>query len=245
MIINPYAFGGGTPTDPSFASVISLIHFNEATGFTGPYSDQIANRNAGAGWANIANTPTIPQTLNDQVKFGACSFSPAFIGCQNADHADWDFGSGDYTVEAWFRVASLTIFHVIFGQWNSASGNKAPFLAYINSSNQPVFGATTTNASWDFLATSATTVTTGTWYHIAICRSGSTVRGFLDGTECVTAGTLTGAVVNNADSVSIGNVTNNPGTLGLDGWIDDFRATKGVARYTANFTPPTAQFPDS
>jgi hypothetical protein len=78
-------------------------------------------------------------------------------------------------------------------------------------------------------------------------RDGTAVYGYLDGVSIVTPGTLTGSVVNNTDNVTIGNVADNVTALGLNGYADDFRATKGVARYPGGttFTPPTAAFPNS
>jgi hypothetical protein len=231
--------GSSTTTDPYFANVVSLIHFDGANLQVAPYSDVVRGASA---WADIAANTLLVTAIQ---KFGATSLNTGNVGVYNPDHADWNFGSGDYTVECWVRLAIGGLFQTIFAQWNSGSGEKAPFLCYTNASNQVVFGASTTNASWDWLQTSATTLTPEVWYHVAICRSGTTVRGFIDGVEAVTSGTLTGAVVNNTTNVTIGNTADNPGSLDLQGHIDEFRATKGVARYTSNFTPSTTAFPDS
>jgi hypothetical protein len=232
----------GAPTDPYFANVISLAHFDGTNGDTGPFTDQIANRSP--GWTRIAVGAALS---TGTVKYGTASMNAALVGAYNADHADWNFGSGDYTVECWVNRAVNGAFGVIFAQWNSASGNKAPFLCYIDSGNHLQFLASTTNASWDFAATSSATVSTNTWYHVAMVREGTAVYGYLDGVSIVTPGTLTGAVVNNTDNVTLGNVADNVLALGLNGFIDDFRATKGVARYPGGttFTPPTAAFPNS
>lgn len=248
------AYGGGTGkvrshrlggvdsgADPYFSYVISLAHFDGNHGFTGPFVDQIANRSP--GWSQIGSGDALYTSLK---KYGTASLSPegTGVGVYNADHADWNFGSGDFTVECWIYVLASGLTQVIFGQWNSVAGTKAPFLCYVNVNQRIVFGATTTNAAWDWLATGTTIMSTSAWYHVAISREGSTIRGFLNGVEDVSSGTLIGAVVNNTDNVTLGNVANNPGTLALQGYIDDFRATKGIARYTSNFTPPTAAFPN-
>jgi len=60
-----------------------------------------------------------------------------------------------------------------------------------------------------------------------------------------TTKTLNGAesVQDNSNQVFIGRYRNASTAFDFDGYIDDLRITKGVARYTANFTPPTAPFP--
>jgi hypothetical protein len=234
FIINPYSFGGA-PTDPDFASVISLVHFDEAAGNTGPFADQIANRSP--GWTRIA----VGAQGSTTGKW-ANGLNAANVGVYNADHADWNFGSGDYTVEGWFQWLTTGSFEVLFAQWDSGSGNKAPFLCYKDSTEHLQFLASTTNASWDFAATSAATFSTSTWYFVQQLRSGTTAIGRVNGTAVVTNGTLTGSVVNNSNNVTLGNTSDNPTTLDLNGFIDDFRATKGVARGT---TVPTAAFPNS
>lgn len=235
FIINPFAYGG-VVTDPYFANVVSLAHFDGTNGDTGPFADQIANRSP--GWTRIA---VGAQLSTGTKKYGSASLTNGGVGVYNADHADWDFGSGDFTVECWAQFLSTGAFHTIFAQWNSASGNKAPFLCYFDSTQHIQFGASTTNASWSFLQTSSGTFSTSTWYFIRLVRSGTSIRGLVDNAQVV-SGTLTGAVVNNTDNVTLGNVANNPGTLQLNGFIDDFRATKGVARADEL---PTAAFPNS
>ena len=79
--------------------------------------------------------------------------------------------------------------------------------------------------------------TANTWYHIAVTRSGTTVRQFVDGVQL-------GSNVTSSASFANGPIQIGSGGAGaLNGYIDDLRITRGYARYTANFTPPTSAFP--
>jgi len=85
------------------------------------------------------------------------------------------------------------------------------------------------------------TVSLNTWNHVAYTRNGSTLTRYINGTA---NGTATWSANLTGSSFLIGGST--AGNVGyLTGNIDDFRITVGVARYTANFTPPTAAFPNS
>ena len=88
----------------------------------------------------------------------------------------------------------------------------------------------------------ASTLLNSSWNHFAISRSGSSVKAFVNGTQV--GSTLTNSTNLNraASSTSIiGASTASTGNF--NGYIDDLRITKGYARYTANFTPPTSAFP--
>lgn len=88
-------------------------------------------------------------------------------------------------------------------------------------------------------ATGTTTLSLNTWYNIAVVRSGSTVTYYLNG---VSNATFTTSFSQAATGVTIG--ARYTGTMEyVNGYIDDLRITKGYARYTANFTPPTSAFP--
>jgi hypothetical protein len=93
------------------------------------------------------------------------------------------------------------------------------------------------------LSSSSWTPSTGTWYHIAICRASGTYRFFVNGT-------VTGSGSDSTNiSYTLGNLfyigSTNDQQLQLNGYMDDLRITKGYARYTANFTAPTAAFPNT
>ena len=84
-------------------------------------------------------------------------------------------------------------------------------------------------------------VSLNAWHHIAVSKASGTILTFLDGTI---QGTLAQAVsLVCTGTVKIGRSYNSASTTNIRGYIDDLRITKGVARYTANFTPPTAAFP--
>lgn len=78
------------------------------------------------------------------------------------------------------------------------------------------------------------------WNHIAVSRSGSTGRFFINGTLCGTYSHTVPGNGGNACRIS----GNTDGILNFNGYLDDIRITKGIARYTASFTPPTAAFGD-
>jgi Concanavalin A-like lectin/glucanases superfamily len=143
------------------------------------------------------------------------------------------FGSGDYTVEAWVNFTSInnTTLQIIFMS-GSTGGNS--FYFHVDG-NQISVGTTAA-----FISNQATTFTTNSWYHIAACRSGTTLRLFVNGTQAGSNATDT------TNWTSSGNArigANEIGTQTVFGYIQDLRVTKGYARYTANFTPPTAAFP--
>jgi len=82
-----------------------------------------------------------------------------------------------------------------------------------------------------------------TWYHIAWCRSGSSLRAFVDGVQIGSTATNTNAY-NGGTNYSVIGASDASNTRSLNGFLDDLRITKGYARYTSNFTAPTSALKD-
>jgi hypothetical protein len=120
---------------------------------------------------------------------------------------------------------------------NGASQNAFDFGIQNSSSKLYIFDAngsgTTTHSTGTLSAT--------TWTHVALVRSGSTITFYISGTA---SGTLTNSANfgSNNTPYAGGNANTSPDYY--NGYIDDLRITKGYARYTSNFTPPTAAFPN-
>jgi hypothetical protein len=147
--------------------------------------------------------------------------------------SNFNFGSGDFTIEAWIYVSAYVSSSAIISK-----GVNGPFLIFIGASSEITFYSSTNGSTWAISDLRfATNPATGTWHYIAVTRSGTTVRTFFNGV-LANSTTLTGAVVSNATDVSVGRYSSS-----FNGYIQDLRLTKGVARYTANFTPPTAALP--
>ena len=139
------------------------------------------------------------------------------------------FTTGDFTVEFWINPTnwSATYAGVVCGiLTNSLWIGK-------NASNFVLRAANNTD-----LVSYGTMPTTGVWTHIAVTRSGTTARMFYDGTQVASATTAHNFV---ASAFYVGQ---DGGSNALIGYMDDIRITKGYARYTSNFTPPTAAFPN-
>ena len=141
------------------------------------------------------------------------------------------FGTGDFTVEFWVYQTSLTDYQTVYSFGYSSAGSFSIQSGFSN-------GRWIVYISGSAIATeSGAAVSTNTWYHIAVVRSGSTVTIYRNGTS-VASGTSSGDINYSAAALTIGSASTYP----LIGYIDDLRITKGYARYTANFTSPTAAF---
>jgi len=139
-------------------------------------------------------------------------------------------GSGDFTIEFWVNPGSISTGTVI-----DLRSDGAGFDIY--------FGSNILNVSTSgtyFMGTSGVTFSTSTWFHIAMVRFGSGSNNwkiYVDGTSRAQTTNTTNFT---AKILRIGGGSNGA----LNGYIDDLRITKGIARYTTTFTPPTKSFPD-
>jgi hypothetical protein len=179
-----------------------------------------------------------------QSKFGGAS--ALFDGNNDfltvPDHNDFEFGAGDFTLEFWYRTQTLAGSRGVLGKDNTNGGVFGPFrIDRVNTELR--FWASSNGSSFD-VANSVLigAVAINTWYHVAVTRAGTTFRTFLDG---VLGGTVTSAasLVNNANPLRIGATGVVPsGTSDHMGHLDEIRISKGTARWTANFTPPTVPY---
>jgi hypothetical protein len=178
-----------------------------------------------------------------QSKFGGTSglFDGTGDWIDTPDSADFTFGSGDFTIDFWFRLGATGILQFIFGQSNSAgAATSCSSYAYISVANK--LTAVSYVGSTQYTASSGTALRTGVWYHAAIVRSSTTFSVYLDGVRGATTANIGASSVNDSPNKfavgRVGEYTSNT----FNGWIDEFRISNGVARWTSNFTPPTAPY---
>ena len=85
-------------------------------------------------------------------------------------------------------------------------------------------------------------LSTGTWYHMAFVRNGSSHKLYINGTEYLSATSSDPIIKTRAAGIGVLYHTAGSSNYWFNGFIQDVRITKGLARYTAAFTPPTAEF---
>jgi hypothetical protein len=205
----------------SYASNVSLyLQMNGANGST-TFTDSSPNALAvtAVGNAQISTT---------QSKYNGTSayFDGTGDYLSIAANSAIDLGSGDFTIEFWVRPAAKTnAVDAVFGYGNYAC------MFYHNGTNWTL-EMSSTGSSNQLVITCA--VTLNTWQHIAIVRNGSSIVVYKDGVSSAT-GTFTGTVTTNARTLRIGD---NGNSQNINGYIDELKITKGVARYTSAFTSP-------
>ena len=166
-----------------------------------------------------------------QKKFGTASglFDGTGDYLSIPDHADWDFGTGDFTIDFWVRYSSVTTLYLSrrikggSGNWNDFYYNGTNIIIYINDSA---------------VITTAWTPSANTWYHVEYGRSGTNVRVFIDGVQQGSTGTSSANIVG-TDEFNFGW---DAAAGSLNGWLYEIRISKGIARHTANFTPNTVSY---
>jgi hypothetical protein len=160
--------------------------------------------------------------------------------------------SGDFTIEVWFYPVSLNNSYIL----NFAGGLNiawASYALFVNA-NGVHFVGSSTNSGYDIGseglgAGTIGALTLNTWSHIAVTRQGNVYRGFINGVQGYTQTLALTPYNPNARGLSIGgNYANTWGgtpVSSINGYLDELRITKGVARYTASFVTQSVQFPDT
>lgn len=213
-----YTVFGSVPPSTSL-----LLNFNGTNGST-TFTDSSPN-----GLTVTANGNA--QISTAQSKFGGASgyFDGAGDYLTLEDNADFGFGTGDFTIEYWHYPIQNSGSEVIVdlrpgdvGEWlvlgKSGNGEARCY----DGGTVRVGGSMNLNA----------------WNHVAWCRASGENTLYLNGVAVIQF--TNGGDVGSSRGLTVGSNA-DPQYENAYGYIDDLRITKGVARYTANFTPPTAQ----
>lgn len=264
-------------------TVTGYAHYrnNTSDGATTPYFVKASCAYSLAGtynnsWPNISGIKTV--LINADTATNNLTPRPrnhfdlpvAFINGRNDDDdslerhgfnvstfsTEFDYGTGDYTIEGWFRWENLPEAddtQMLMGVWDEDQDDRSYVLSLKGSNVDG--GGLQFQYSTDGTGGTVTTVhdvnwepQIGLWYHIAVARDSSTNdnRLFINGVQ--QGGDQTDSATYNASAVpfTIGNGYDN-NELDLHpmlGFVQGVRVTKGIVRYTANFTPATALWPE-
>lgn len=209
---------------------VLMLHMNGTNGST-TFTDS-----AFAGSAPHTVTPSgNAQISTAQSVFGGASglFDGSGDFLTTASSTDWNFGIGDFTID--FRARYLAGPGTNMDLLNRGdAGDPLDTAIKVNNSSNVLFyimGNARVVTAWSF--------SQNTWYHVAAVRSGTNVYLFVDGTQLGSTGTDS-ANVTSSNSISIAQ--NPSGGNYLNGYLDELRISKGVARWTSNFTPPTSEY---
>lgn len=258
-------------TDSTITGTIALMGFLEGTGGFDSYCDDVFIRDSSGsvnnGWLGDrrvatlladADTTTAGWTPTYYQKLGAGILdntqSNACVGA--ATSTSLNIGSADFTIEGFVRFQALPSSSnkaVIFSRWDEANNQRSYqlFLGSVALNGGSLCFRTSTDGTNSTVTNSIVypwTPDLDTWYHIAIVRASNEDLLFVNGQQfglpisdsnTYFAGTAPFALGAQLESHTIPVIA---GTA-TQGWFDEVRFTNGFARYTANFTPTSTEFP--
>ena len=232
---------GDVDIDPYFNAVSLLMKFDGTNGSTTFIdSSRYARTLTSNGGAALSTSV---------FKFGTASglfASGKYVTA--ADDDAFNVAGGDFTIEMWIYPTSLPS----GGSWAGLCCQRQNF----NTQNAYTFylsGSDSARLHFDWstsggsagasgVAGPPTTPATNTWSHVAVVRSGTAITIYLNGVGGTAATIGSSVIFDSTQSFAVGILGTSDGNH-LIGNIDLLRFTKGVARYTADFTPPATEFP--
>ncbi len=238
------ATGLAVTTDPSYANVTLLMNMDGTQGQTVPSDAKNHVFSAGSGAALTTAT----------VKNGSASLNvTGFGGPTTAASADFSTVAGDWTFEGWIRRTGWAQGSNVNAGVLAAVGNMSSSLSWqlaVNKSGALVFTPGTGAVGWGTAAVSTGgVIAADTWTHVAVVRTGTTLKMFANGNQVYSGSPSFGAAP--AGWLYLGTYfgcAGGPAANWCDnfvGQLDDVRFTKGVARYTSAFTVPAGPHPSN
>lgn len=208
----------------------SLLHFNGTDAST-TFTDE-----SGKTWTAVGNA----QLDTADKKFGSASLLLDRTGGSiiTPNNSDFDFGTGDFTIDFWTKRGLLIPYSGLF------STMTVDYVGLeIDASTDYKLRVISNASGTQQIDITSSTALDSSWTHIALVRNGNTLTLYLNGNSVGTRN-CTGYTYNSsALGMAIGrNTVNNSTDFLYDGWIDEFRVSKGIARWTSNFTPPLFEY---
>ena len=225
-----YTSGFTVPTAPFINddNTLLLCHFDGTDGSTFFDDDNGVDRSA-VGVSAIGNAQV--DTAESQFGVGSLELDGTgdYLLIDSTYNSNFSF-TGDFTIELWANADTLGT-NLLVNNWSPGL-----WFGYFNSTSFRVYLNNTLVVNGGDPG-----IGTGTWAHYAVTRSGTDVKIFINGTQLGSTGTGSGTITL-SDSTAIGaNFDNGSPKQFWDGYIDEVRFSD-TARYTANFTAPTAPF---
>ena len=218
---------GGTYYD----NLVLAMPFNEATGLRDVSS---RNRNP-AAYGNVAISTAQSKYYGSSAYFdGSGDYLSIAVGLSS----DFVLSNYNYTIEFWFNAVSTTGSDTLFsiGNVGSLSGDLVTIEFQESGRVHHYVGAIGVGGG-DVACKTNNTITTNTWNHIAVQRNINTWTMYLNGVAQTTSNTSS-ATISKGDNVYIGTSSFDVSGRTSNAYLQDLRIYKGLAKYTANFTPP-------
>ena len=217
------------------STTTGIEHDSDPVSLYLPFDSDVQDASANNHTVTSVASATISST---QAKFGGNSLS--LNGTSQyltiPDNQALHFGSSDFTVEMWVYPTTLQQCG-LYSQWASGS-NRSFKITMTGSGNIEIKGSRDGTSGGHLSITSNSTLSVNNWYHIAAVCVDGTVTVYIDGVADGSDG-IGGTLYNSTNDVAIGaNIAGVASNL-FAGYIDDLRVSKGVARYTKNFIPPS------
>ena len=217
---------GSTAGDDQFGKVTALFNFDGSDGDTTTSGLDSSNKNLTVSYSSG------DELSNTQTKFGATSLYVADnVTISSSD--GFNFGTGDFTIEGWYYLTQFNN-HFLYDQYASGSSGAGNNQIYVNSGEGGRIRVYY-NGSSKFTTTGGFSL--NTWTHLAVVRSSGTITVYFNGTADATTQSYSGQYGKTGDLYIGDQHTGGGGAPQM--YVDDLRVTKGVARYTSNFTAPT------
>ena len=223
--------------DSNFDKVELLLPFDGANDATSTTDESDSNHTVTFnGSADISTA---------QSKFGGSSL---YVGGGSNDwvniagSTDFNFGTDDFTIECWIYRNGTSYGFVFETRGGEDTSSTDGIGLYMGSGGNNEIGVAVNRSN--VILINQDHQTNDQWQHFAVVREGSTMTLYIDGTARGTGSNSTD--FDRSRPFRLGNFHgSSSGGYQFPGYIDDFRVTKGLARYTSNFTPPSAAHPTS
>ena len=223
-------------SDPNFNNVSLLLHLNGVNN-----TSVVTDSSPRPKTATINDSPVLKTGV---YKFGTASmyFDGVNDSISFANNTDFQFGSGDFTCEFFINLvaerpsgSNMVLTGIATTGGDGITGWQLGFYNSTYLKRIYLYGGSVSGNTY-------TDLTLNVWHHIAFTRSVNTWRLFKDG---VLEGSFNDSAVVNTSATRSLYFAGIASSLAMNAYLDEIRITKGVARYTAGFTPPTAEFPNS